>query len=133
MIKSLITAIFAYQAGVIQPPPPPPPIYDPHPGPFIVYTDKRGAMLAGQEPIVRAALEAWHGPGLAAFLLCFREPEDRPGRGMAERSSLSNVARELKRHGAVAVVAGTSNICRSPGYQQAGQYYVEIMGVLSVD
>ena len=94
-------------------PPPPPPIYDPHPGPYLIFTGDDGGLLPYQASTITNLIEAWRGERLSAFLLCFRAREGVADVHAARHSSLTNVTRALKEAGAQVVTIGTSPVCDS--------------------
>ena len=123
-------ALLMICAGVANaaPPPPPMPVYDPQPGPYIV---RVAATETERREIAAHALEAWSGPKLQAFQICF----------VSERSSVNwtvalqtmdAVAGDLLAAGARAVVIPPGRLCeRADARRVTGDDHVEIFGVLT--
>lgn len=137
VIESVLLAMASAQAAL----PPPMVIYDPNPGPFVVFVGDSGELEEKATAILKNAVESWSADRdkrLGAFLLCFRQADASPSSAHMQRKALSLTAESLIAAGASVVTVGTSSICNSiPRVMIAipvSQHpTVEVRGVLLAD
>ncbi|MCA0977969.1 hypothetical protein LCM19_06295 [Qipengyuania flava] len=113
-------------------PPSPPEIYDPNPGPYLIFPDENGDIVSTQREFVDYIVSAWSGPALGAFSICYvRDGEEEIDWGLV-KTTLDRVAASLKNAGARDVFTLPVGICRDQPEGTIGeqQPHVQITGVI---
>ena len=104
-------------------------IYDPQDGPFIVRLNSHDEIDQETFGVIANAVRMWSGPGLQAFVICFRA-QQRPVAWNASDKALKVVAHELKVKSAQVVVMPNGGLCHSSYRPDWPGPYVEITGVI---
>lgn len=112
--------------------PPPPAIYDPNPGPYVIFPDENGEIVSNQREFVDDMVSAWSGPALGAFSICYARAGDEEIDWGLVKKSLDRVSVSLKDAGARIVVIPPSEICQQHTTGSVGEKsLVQITGVIN--
>lgn len=107
-----------------------PEVRDPSPGPFIVGFDLDGTLTGDAEGVIASAARSWMMDTLDAYTICYQPGTDERAiqSGLA---ALKRVAKQLKAHGAKAVVTLSGGHCPSDwSIPNMATPYVYIMGAV---
>ncbi|WP_294320261.1 hypothetical protein [uncultured Sphingomonas sp.] len=107
-----------------------PAVVDPNPGPFIVGFDRDGTLTGDADGVIASAVRSWMMDNPDVYTICYQPGADE-GAGRSGFLALQRVARQLKAHGAKAVVTRSGGQC-PPDWSIRGLAtpYVYIMGAV---